>query len=67
MIARGLGQIAGQQRLVDAQSGRDGGHVGRLGAPGACELADAVDRVVIVEREQEAVAGVERIRLAYEP
>ena len=67
VIARGVGQVARQQLLVDAQIGRDARHVRGLGAPGARELADPVDGVVVVEGEQEAVAGVERVRLADEP
>ena len=56
VLAADLGQVARQQLLVDAQLGRLARDVGRLGAAGAGELADAVDRVVVVEGEQEAVA-----------
>ena len=67
VIAEGVGQVARQQALVHAQIGRDARDVGRLGAAGAGELADAVDRVVVVEREQEAIPGVEGVGLADEP
>ena len=67
MLAADLGQVARQQLLVDAQVARLARDVGRLGAAGAGELADAVDRVVVVEGEQEPVAGAERVRLADEP
>ena len=67
VIARRVGQVARQQVLVDAQVGRDARHVRGLGAAGASELADPVDRVVVVEGQQEPVAGMERIRLADQP
>ena len=67
VIAGRVGQVARQQALVHAQIGRDARHVGRLRAPGAGELADAVDRIVVVEGEQEAIAGAERVGLADEP
>ena len=57
-------QLAVERRLVDPQLRRLHRHVGRFGAAGAIELPDAVHRVVIVEGEQKAVAGLERIRLA---
>jgi hypothetical protein len=66
MLAADLDQVARQQALIDAQIGCDAGDVARLGAAGAGELADPVDRVVIVEGEQEAVARTERVRLAHE-
>ena len=62
-----LGEIAGQEALVDAQLGCGARHVGRLGAAGAGELAHAVHRVVVVEGEEEPVARAERVRLADEP
>ena len=49
VLAADFGQVARQQLLVDAQIGRLARHVGRLGAAGARELADPVDRVVVVE------------------
>jgi hypothetical protein len=64
VIARRLSQVPGEQALVDAEIGRDAGHVGGHGTAGARELADAVDRVMVVEGRQEAVAGPEPIRLA---
>ena len=67
MIARGVGQVAREQLLVDAQIGRHAWHVSGLGAPCAGELADPVDGVVVVEGEQEPVSGVERVRLADQP
>jgi len=51
VLAADFGQVARQQLLVDAQIGRLARHVGRLGAAGARELADPVDRVVVVEAE----------------
>jgi len=67
VLAADLGQVARQQRLVHAQIGRLARDVGRLGAAGARELTDAVDGVVVVEGEQEAVARMERVGLADEP
>ena len=61
--ARG-GEVAREDALVDPQVGGDARHVGDLRAAGTNELADAVDRVVVVDRQQEAVAGVERVGLA---
>ena len=66
MVAADRCQIARQQTLVDAQLRRLARNVGRLGAARSRELADAVDGIVVVEGEQEAVAGVERIGLADE-
>jgi hypothetical protein len=51
VIAGGVGQVAREQALVDAQVGRDAGHVRRLGTARAGELADPVDGVVVVERQ----------------
>jgi hypothetical protein len=67
VLARRLGQVSRQQARIDPQVGGDARHVGRLGAAGARELADPVNRVVVVERQQEAIAGTERIRLADQP
>ena len=67
VVAGGVSQVARQQVLIHAQLGGDARDVGRLGAARACELADSVDRVVVVEREQEPIAVVEGVRLAYEP
>ena len=53
--------------LVDTQFGRGARHVGCPGATSTGELADAIHRVVVVEREQEAVARLERVGLADEP
>ena len=64
VIAGGFREIARQQALVDAQVGCDARDVGRLGATRARKLADAVDRIVVIEGEQEAIAGAERVRLA---
>ena len=64
VITRGIAQVARQQILVDAEIGRDAGHVRGLDAAGARELADPVDRVVVIEGQKEAVAGVKRIGLA---
>ena len=66
VIARGVGEVARQQLFVDAQIRRDARQVGGLGAARAGELADPVDGVVVVEREQEPVAGVKRVGLADE-
>jgi hypothetical protein len=66
VLAADLGQIARQQRLVHTQVGRLARDVRRLGASGARELADAVDGVVVVEGEQEAISRTERIGLADE-
>jgi hypothetical protein len=63
VLAADLGQVAGKQALVDAQLRGTARHVGRLGAAGASELANPVDRVVVVEGEQEAIAGAERVGL----
>ena len=66
VIAGRVGQVARQQSLVEAQVGCHAGHVGGLRAPCTRELADAVDRVVVVEGQKEAVARVERIGLAHQ-
>jgi len=49
VLAADLGQVARQQALVDPQLRRDARDVARLGAAGAGELPDPVDRVVVVE------------------
>jgi hypothetical protein len=64
VIADGVAQVAREQALVDAQIGGHTGYVRGLGPAGARELADPVDRVVVVEGEQKAIAGVERVGLA---
>jgi hypothetical protein len=66
VIAGRLGQVARQQVAIDAQVRRDARHVGRLGPANARELADPVDRVVVVEGQQESVAGMEWVGLADE-
>ena len=65
--ARHLGEIAREASFVDPQLGRGARHVGRLGAASTGELADAVDRVVVVEGQQEPVIPPERVCLADEP
>jgi hypothetical protein len=67
VIADRVGQVARQQLLVDPQVGQDARDIGRLGVAGAGELADAVDRVVVVEGEQEAIPWAEGVGLADEP
>ncbi len=58
--SRELGAIDAHLRHVD-------GHGLDARTAGAGELADAVDGVVIVERQQIAVAALERVSLADEP
>jgi len=67
VVADRVGEISREHALVDTQIGRDAGYVRGVGAARARELTDAVDRVVIVEREQEAVTRAERICLADQP
>ena len=64
VLAGDLGQVARQQFLADSQLGCLARDVDRFSAAGAGEFADPVDRVVVVEAEQEAVAGAERVGLA---
>ncbi len=54
----------GHGSAVDAQLGRQHGQIADAGSVVAGELADAVHRVVVVVRQQEAPAGLERIGLA---
>lgn len=51
VLAADLGQVAGQQLLVNAQVGRLARHIRRLGAVCSRELADPVHGVVVVEGE----------------
>ena len=64
VIADRVGQIAREQPFVDPQLGGDARNVGGLSAVGTRELTDAIDRVVVVEREQETVAVMEGVPLA---
>src|SRR5581483_3917390 len=66
VLAADLGEVARQGRVADAKLRRFARYVRPLCAARARELADPVDGVVIVGREQEAVARLERIRLADE-
>ncbi len=63
----GVVEVAVEHVAGDAQVGRLERHVRGLHALGAGELADAVDRVVVVEQGQVPALGHERIRLADEP
>jgi hypothetical protein len=67
VIARGIGQVARQQALVHTEIGRGARDVGRLGAAGTGELANPVDRVVVVEGEQETIPLAEGVGLADKP
>jgi hypothetical protein len=66
LVADNLGEVAREQLSVDAELGRLARDVAGLGAAGAREFADPVDRVVVVEGKEEAVAGTERVGLANE-
>jgi hypothetical protein len=64
VIANRVGQMTREQPFVDPQLGGDARNVGGLSAVGTRELTDAIDRVVVVEREQETVAVMEGVPLA---
>ncbi len=53
-----------EKGFIHAQLGRRDRQVGERGASGTSELADAVDRVVVIEEEQVLPAGLEGIGLA---
>jgi hypothetical protein len=59
VLAPHVGQVAGQQPLVDAQLRWKARHVGGLSASRPRKLADAVDRVVVVEGQQETYVVVD--------
>ena len=67
VIADGVGQVAPSRFSSTRSSGATLGMYVVSRSAGAGELADPVDRVVVVEREQEPVAPVERVRLADQP
>ena len=60
-------QRRAHRHAVDAEFGRRHRHVADPGAVPPGELADAVDRVVVVDGERERAAGREPVRLADQP
>ena len=63
----GLGQCLADRVVVDPQLGRAERHVLRDRAAGPGELPDAVDRVVIVLRQDQPGPRAERVRLPDQP
>ena len=59
-------QVTLDGRGVDHEIGRKDRYVAGLRTSRPVKLSDSVDRVVIVEREQQLVARIERVRLADE-
>ena len=53
----------GQERTYPPGGLWNDRHIARFGAASAVELPDAIDRVVVVERQQQPVTGLEGVRL----